>query len=309
MMRLLTQVLSFLTFAGLFANQAIGGPKTEHVFIFSIDGGKPEVITNSAMPNLQRLVQTGAHTWTAQSITPSITLPSHTSMLTGVGPERHKINWNSWKPEKGQVTVPTVFSMAASNHLSTAMFVGKEKFRHLVLPTAPLIFAFRPTSASAVIKSEGKSKAVAEKTVRARFVAETVAECLATNQPSLCFIHFTDADDAGHKYGWGSAEQTKAFASVDQALGVVLKAIQDSGIAEKSIVIVTADHGGSGKTHGKNVPENMNIPWIAWGAGVKKGFEIKVPIITYDTTVTALWLLGVTPPSNLEGKAATSAFE
>jgi arylsulfatase A-like enzyme len=53
----------------------------------------------------------------------------------------------------------------------------------------------------------------------------------------------------------------------------------------------------------------MTIPWIVWGAGVKHGFEIKAPVITYDTAATALWLLGVPRPKNLDGFPVTSAFE
>src|ERR1700728_4534584 len=81
-------------------------PRAEHIFIISIDGGKPAVIAQSQMPELQKLVAEGAHTWKATTIFPSITLPAHTSMLTGVGPEKHKIMWNEYKPELGFVQVP-----------------------------------------------------------------------------------------------------------------------------------------------------------------------------------------------------------
>src|SRR4026208_1400028 len=108
-----------------------GASRADHVLVISIDGGKPGVIAQSRMPFLKRLVAEGACTWTARTIFPSITLPSHVSMLTGVGPARHQILWNVWKPEAGVVKVPTIFSEARKLDLLTAMFVGKEKFRHL----------------------------------------------------------------------------------------------------------------------------------------------------------------------------------
>jgi arylsulfatase A-like enzyme len=52
----------------------------------------------------------------------------------------------------------------------------------------------------------------------------------------------------------------------------------------------------------------MNIPWIAWGKGVKKGEKIIAPVTTYDTSATALWLLGVPVPEHFDGKPVTSAF-
>jgi len=71
------------------AFNALAGPRAEHVFIISIDGGKPAVIAKSRMPVLQKLVAEGAHTWAASTIFPSKTLPSHTSMLTGRYPHEH----------------------------------------------------------------------------------------------------------------------------------------------------------------------------------------------------------------------------
>ena len=152
-------------------------PRAEHVFIISLDGGKPAAIEQSKMPALERLVAEGAHTWTATTIYPSITLPSHTSMLTGVGPEKHHILWNSWVPSRGLVTVPTVFSEAKRAGLTTAMFVGKEKFRHLVLTNSVDQFTYGRAAAVEVVKSEGGG---AEEKHEGTVFAEKVAAQVAT---------------------------------------------------------------------------------------------------------------------------------
>lgn len=262
-----------------------------HVFIVSFDGGKPAVMQQSKMPTLLSLKKDGAGTWGAQTILPSITLVSHTSMLTGVGPSKHHILWNEWEPEKGLVPVPTVFSVAkkANKNQITAMFVGKQKFAHLFLPGSLDAFAMPDYSA--------------------RIVAREAAEYITLRKPGLCFIHFADSDGAGHAYGWGSPEQVKAFADEDEALKIVCDGLKRAGIEKDSVVIMTADHGGHAKTHGSNSPEDMTIPWIAWGTGVKKGYTITAPITTYDTAATALWLLNVPIPSEWDGKPVTSAFE
>lgn len=57
-----------------------------HVLIISIDGLRPDAIFQAPMPNLIALMQTSAYTLNAQTIFPSLTLPSHTSMLTGLCP-------------------------------------------------------------------------------------------------------------------------------------------------------------------------------------------------------------------------------
>ncbi len=284
-------------------------PKVQHVFIISIDGGKPEVIEQSQMPVLKELAAWGACTWTGRTVYPSITLPSHTSMLTGVWPEKHKISWNRWKPRAGVVRVPTVFAQAKLAGLSTAMFVGKEKFRHLVQPGTVDEFDYDLAEAIEVTTSVvGQWIPMKSKTVPARIVAKRATAYILAHQPNLCFIHFTDPDDAGHRYGWGSLQQVRALADVDLALAEVLRAIEAAGLIQDSVLLITADHGGHRQTHGSKRPEDMTIPWIAWGAGVKPHYPIDAPVNTCDTAATALWLLDAPGPSLIDGQPVTSAF-
>lgn len=263
--------------------------KNEHVFIVSFDGGKPTVMQESNMPTLREVIKEGASTWQAQTIFPSITLTAHTSMLTGLSPEKHKVLWNDWEPEHGVITVPTIFSLARKEGLVTAMFVGKPKFIHLLIPHSVNNFSL-PSYDSITL-------------------ADVAAKYIEAKKPNLCFIHFADSDGAGHEFGWGSVEQKHAFADEDIALTTVMHAIKTAGIEKSSIVILTADHGGHAKTHGTRSKDDMDIPWIAWGDRVKHGYNITAPVTTYDTAATALWLLGVPLPKDLDGHPVVSAFE
>ena len=285
----LTLVTVFLFIATTLSAQTT--PRAERVFIVSFDGGKPSVIADSDMPVLKKLVTEGAHTWEARTVVPSITLLSHASMISGVGPEKHKITWNNWQPEKGLISVPTIFSLAHPHGFTTAMFAGKPKFKHLNLPGSLDEFVLPLPTANA-------------KDVAAAFAAR-----LPLLNVDLCLIHFADPDSAGHKYGWGSPEQKQAFADSDAALKIVMDALRAAGIADSSVVILTADHGGHDKTHGSDSPEDVLIPWIVWGKGVKKGFKLTTPVSTCDTAATALWLLGLPIPAEFDGKPATEAFE
>ncbi len=268
---------------------ARSAPRAEHVFIISFDGGKPEVMKKSAMPTLFEMVQRGATSWNAQTVFPSLTLVSHTSMLTGVQPARHKIMWNDWEPQRGLVGVPTIFKLARDSGYTTALFAGKVKFRHLNLPGS--VDEFQIPSYDA------------------KTVAASAAKHIVEKKPNLCFIHFADSDGAGHQYGWGSAEQIKSFADEDAALKTVRDAVRRAGIEGQSVFILSADHGGHDKTHGSNSPEDMTIPWIAWGAGVRPGFSINSAVNTCDTAATALWLLDVPVPANWDGKPVAGAFK
>ena len=273
-------------------------PPAKHVFIISFDQGAPAGIAKADMPHLKHMAAQGAHTWEAFTIVPSLTLPSHASMLTGVGIQKHQIDWNDYQPNKGMVKVPTIFSLAKEKGFTTAMFVAKEKFQHLNLPGSVDKFVYPKQDESC-----GN-------------VAREFASCVASLKPGLCFIHFGDPDVKGHAFGMDSPEKMQAFADTDKALGVILDAVDKAGLTRSSVFILTADHGGHDTkdhgtthgTHGSSSPEDVIIPWIAWGAGVKPGFTITAPVVQYDTAATALWLLGIPIPEHFWGRPVTSAF-
>jgi arylsulfatase A-like enzyme len=247
-----------------------------------------DALLQAKAPFTQGLIPLGAASLRAQTILPSSTLPSHTSMLTGVSVARHKVTWNSWKPEEGFVKVPTVFEVAHRAGLSTAMFVGKDKFKHLERPESLDAFAIPAYEAEKV--------------------AAAAAAHIVTNQPRLLFVHLADADGAGHRFGWMSSAQMKAIARCDAAVQRVFAALDQAGLRESTAVIVTADHGGHLLTHGTDKPVDMTIPWIAVGSGVRPGLTVAAPITTYDTAATALELLGVPVPADWDGKPVAPAL-
>ena len=273
--------------------------RADHVFIISFDQGDPDLIQQSEMPVFQQMAAEGAHSWNAFTIVPSLTLSAHTSMLTGVGPQAHQILWNDYQPAKGVVKLPTIFKLAKQRGLKTAMFVGKEKFKHLLLPG----------SVDAFIWPQPDDGALS--------VAKAFAAQVKTLQPNLCFIHFRDPDTQGHKYGSHSPEKKMALKDCDLALGIIKNAIAEVELTN-SVIILTADHGShdiknnNGKiagAHGSAETCDVVIPWVAWGKGVKKNFAVTAPIIQYDTAATTLWLLGVPLPEYFWGRPVTSAFE
>jgi len=283
-------------------------PAVRHVFIISIDQGSPDNIAKSDMPVLQRLIAEGAYTWEANTIVPSLTLPSHVSMLTGVGVQKHQILWNEFEPEKGLLEVPTIFRIAKEQGLVTAFFAGKSKFKTFQRHDSFDAF-FIPTNP------------------KSANIAAVFAGRVGTLKPNLCFIHFADPDTVGHSFGVNSPEKLRAMAEVDAALKVILDAIEAAGLTATSVVIITADHGGHDRTpeenaerqargepyqpgtHGSAELSDVLIPWIAWGEGVKKHHRITTPVVTYDTAATALWLLDLPVPTNFWGRPVTDAFE
>lgn len=271
------------------ANRAI----TDHVIVISIDGLRADAIERAGAETLERLMREGAYSLEAKTIMPSITLPSHTSMLTGTTPDMHGVLWNDERVEEmGVVHTPTIFAVAHDAGYRTAAFFSKPKFQHLMAP-GTLTYGQAP---------DGDGRWYAG------YTAESVERYLDDHRPNLLFVHFGEPDYAGHTIGWGSFVYRWAVRRADGAVERVLRKANDAYGEGNYTVIVTADHGGHGRTHGTKDPRDTTIPWIAWGKGVKAGTVLPEGIHTFDTAATALRLLGLSLPPEHAGEPVTGAF-
>ncbi len=270
------------------------GRVANHVLVVSIDGLRPDAIRRFKAPTLSRLMNEGRYSLSAQTISLSLTLPSHTSMLTGVDSDQHGVTWNSDKTaSRGYVAVPTIFGLAKNAGFTTAAFFSKTKFQHIAAPSS-LDYTRGPSRSPTPWSS-------------ARTV-ELVLKHLESAKPNLLFVHLADVDFAGHTFGWMGHTYGMAVRDVDRSLTTLLSVMDQRFGAGRYTVIITADHGGHGRTHGTTQKLDTTIPWIVWGAGVRKGDTLS-GIHTMDTAATALWMLGVQAPANWTGRALTDAFE
>lgn len=261
-------------------------PLAKRVLIISIDGLRPDVIALAPMPNLTELMQTGAYSLAAQTIFPSATLPSHASMLLGVCPAKHGVNWNDYLPENGYAQGTSLFTLAKQAGMYTLFFSGKEKLRQITPPETTNIYHYIND--------------------RDLVIAEAAIPELIKGF-DLAFIHFPLVDGMGHEYGWLSPEQLSVSRRADEAIGNILAALEESGLRKDTLLIITADHGGHEHTHGSSQPEDMTIPWIVNGLGVTPG-QIIMPINTTDTAATVAWVLKLPRPAEWDGIPVLEAF-
>jgi predicted AlkP superfamily pyrophosphatase or phosphodiesterase len=276
------------------AARPVRGRVTDHVIVISVDGLRPDAIAKYNATNMQRLMREGRYSLTAQTITNSKTLPSHTSMLTGVEADVHGVHWNSDKTGQfGYVKVPTVFGLAHEAGLATAAVFSKTKFHHLAVPQT-----------MDFVKSPGKFAPLSWPSQR---TADYATEYLRSATPNLMFVHIAEADFAAHRFGWMSKPYGLAVREADLAIGRIIDEADARFGRGSYTVIVTADHGGHGKGHGTTDPLDTTIPWIVWGAGVQPGTPLD-GIRTMDTAASALWMLGVDAPATWVGKPVTAAF-
>lgn len=271
--------------------------KVKHVILIGCDGFGAYALPEAEMPQLKRLMQEGAWSLTARSVLPSSSAVNWASLLMGAGPTVHGYTeWNSAVPEIPSADTsrlglfPSIFSLL------------KEQ---------------RPEAVSALIYSWQGIGPLLEKaatTIRVAgkdnddFCVDTAVAIIKSVKPALTFVHLDEPDGVGHNIGHRTPEYYQELKKVDARIGKIVKAVEDAGIADESVILVTADHGGKGKGHGGKSLDEVQIPWVVYGRGVQKGHALKTPIITYDTAATIAWLLKLKMPESWRGQPVKEAF-
>ena len=267
------------------------------MLVISIDGGRPDLLLRAGMPNLRRLMREGSYSMWAKTTAQAITLPLHVSMLTGVSPNVHQIFWNTDLPLKEMVypKAATLFEVAKKAGYSTALVAGKSKFAHLNKPGAidhPWITTDDATDNASVTRE--------------------AVRILKDNKPTVMFVHFPETDNVGHALGWGTDEQIACFERTDADIGELLRAMEETGVAGSTFIILSADHGGQGRVHGPDDVRSRTIPWIIRGPGVRATYDlarvVSLEIRTEDTFATACEVLKI-PAGKVEGKPVTAAMK
>lgn len=256
-------------------------PRVRYVIHVSVDGLRPDAITRhdaGEVPHFYRLRREGAFTDNARTDADYCnTLPNHLAQLTGrpvLGTDGH--NWNVNKePLPGETLharkgtyVPSVFDVAHDHGLHTGAYVSKPKF--VLLDRS---YDAANGAPDVTGEDDGRDKidtfVVEEKTedLVERFVRDMQADPYG-----YAFIHLRDPDSKGHAYGWRLWKwhpYMRAVRHVDDLLGQILHLVEtDPRLADNTVLIVTADHGGSGHDHGGDKHKHYTIPFYVWGAGV-----------------------------------------
>jgi predicted AlkP superfamily pyrophosphatase or phosphodiesterase len=265
-------------------------PAIDRAMIISIDGLRPDLALRANTPTLHAMLDQGSFTFWAYTTAFAITLPSHTSMLTGVPPTKHLIEWNSDLPLIHPVypAYPTVFELAHKAGYTTAMAAGKSKFINLDKP-GTIDWVFLPPSI----------------TTEDDVVTAAATQMIAQHHPQVMFVHLPSVDNSGHKFGWATPEQMQAIANADTCVAKILDALKTAGVFDHTLIIVTADHGGAGLSHGPDDPRSRHIPWIAIGPGLKQGFDLtriaELNVHTEDTFATVCAFLGIPVVRHVDG--------
>ena len=252
-----------------------------HVIHISVDGLRPDAVTRhdpDDLPNFYRLRAEGAFTDNARTDSDySITLPNHMAQLTGravLGSRGH--NWtDNGNPKPGETLhsrkgayVASAFDVVHDHGLRTGAYVSKSKF---VLLDRSYDEAHGAPDVTGPDNGRDKIDAFVYDSDTEDLVRRFVRD-MKGDPPAYAFLHLRDPDTQGHRWGWhlsGWHPYMRAVRKADALLGEILDVIESSPhLAGNTVVILTADHGGSRRGHGADDPAHYTIPFYVWGAGV-----------------------------------------
>ncbi|MEX2302483.1 MAG: ectonucleotide pyrophosphatase/phosphodiesterase [Bryobacterales bacterium] len=256
----------------------------KHVILVSIDGFAAYHLYNQELelPNIRRLINEGVWAASSETVFPSVTHPSHTTIVTGVPPRIHGVLSNGlFNRETGErfhptnksrmdiVKVPTLFDAAKKKGLATAAFFWPEtKDDPAVDFNIPEVFTpERKGDISAVdpkIIAELQKAGVPidlyfrwygspRQAAGDAILAEAAGYAIRTYKPGLLGIHILVTDEAQHEHGPHHYIAQAALTQADYCVGLLREAVEQAGIAAETTFIVTADHGFHSVYHQLNI--------------------------------------------------------
>lgn len=248
----------------LLSHMLIFSQKVEHVIIVTIDGFRPDFYLDTSWhtPHLKELMKHGVYAYGVNSVLPSITYPSHTTIVTGVQPEIHGVYYNTrFNPAGGKgslywkystIKVPTLWSVLHQQGKTVASLcwpmTGGAPLDYNIPDNADLgdsmQYAYSiPRGFIDTVKQQIFNHTETIDFGKDENVARIAAYVIEKAKPTLMTVHFFSVDHAEHTVGRTGAMVEEAIADADSGVAIIQQAIRQSNTAPNTVLIVTGDHG------------------------------------------------------------------
>ncbi len=251
--------------AGMLAGMLTSRAQTvKHVVVVTVDGFRPDFYLDSSWHavHIRELMAGGAYAKGVNSVFPSMTYPSHTTIVTGVQPARHGIYYNSMFEPNGptgkmywndsSIKVPTLWGAAQQKNMKVASLFWPVSADAPVSYNIPDIGSMgeevrekysKPAGFVDEVKKNVFNGAAAIEYGKDVNVARIAAYVIKKDSPNLMTIHLFSVDHFEHQQGRDGDLVRSAVANADSAVGIIEEALKQAGIWEETVMIVTGDHG------------------------------------------------------------------
>jgi predicted AlkP superfamily pyrophosphatase or phosphodiesterase len=261
-------VATLLLAWGLLVSVATAQAPTPLALMISIDGLRPDYLVAAdrhgvKIPALRRFVQEGTYA-RVEGVIPSVTYPSHTTLVTGVAPARHGIFANTmfdplrsgpatWYWYAEDIAVPTLWDAAARAGWTTASIqwpvtVGARvtwnipEYWRSTADDARLRRALSTPGLLAELEAHlgpyPETLDAESDEARGRFAVRL----LETKRPAFMTLHLVALDHVQHETGPMSAETYAVLERVDAVIGRLRDAAERLAPG-RALVAIVSDHG------------------------------------------------------------------
>lgn len=244
-----------------------------HVLVISVDGLKPDSYTEAdahglKIPTLREMVRAGAWSDGVVPVLPSVTYPSHTTMVTGVAPGVHGIftnlqfdpmgqNLAGWRWYAEDIRVPTLWQIAHDRGLRTTVIHWPVTVGATADINVPEYWRANTAEDLKILRSLS-TPGIFGDTARAfpdftSFFAslDTLDNawmemgCYAVEkiQPNLLLLHLAQVDHWQHENGPFSPEANAAIEAADAQIARVIASAKKAGSWQTTAIVVVSDHG------------------------------------------------------------------
>jgi arylsulfatase A-like enzyme len=256
----------------------------DRVILVSLDGVRADALQH--LPTVVALTQRGVWTDGMHTVVPALTLPAHLSMLTGRNVTEYGITVNTMDVGVAAVMringITPMFAWARAASVRSAAVAGMS-----LIPPAQRAEAQSFFAVDTLVATDGDAPLL---------TGAAMSLLRADTSVRMMFVHFPDADFAGHTYGWigddgaHTAAYRAALARIDSALATLWNEVALSVEAGHTAMIITADHGGghgegcaTGEipthTHCTAHPGDRLVPFVLVAKGLvptKLGGELSI---------------------------------
>jgi predicted AlkP superfamily pyrophosphatase or phosphodiesterase len=271
----------------------------QRVILFGVDGLSPQGIAEANTPNIHGLMKSGSWSMHARSVMPTSSSSNWAAMIMGAPTELTGVTSNDWQPD--------LFTVAAACQDAPGIFPTIYSLEHLQHPTAR-IGIFTDWTDYVRLVEPGVVTKVYSVDEKEDDAFEHALAYLESDKPDFLFLHLDHVDNAGHANGWGSPQYIAAVEKADAMLGRLLSTLDNLKLRDSTTILLTADHGGIGRKHGGLTMNELEIPWVMSGPGIRTNYKIETTIMQYDTAATLARLLDVKPSPCWRSRAVDSAF-
>lgn len=268
------KIIALLVASCAFYSSVVAQQKAKYVILVSIDGFRSDFYKDAswATPHLQQMAKAGVYAQGVNGVFPTVTYPSHTSLVTGVTPSKHGILYNTmpepgaeggqWYTESNMVKSETIWAAAKKAGLKTASVSWPVTLHAPIDYNIPEIWNKENASdrrgataefatpkglfEEAVENATGKME-INDYNLSSPSMDQNLARIagyiIRKYKPNLLTIHLPCTDGAQHAEGRESELLRRTISGADNAIGILIDALTKAGIKDSTAIIVSGDHG------------------------------------------------------------------